>query len=138
MMTVPRASLTIMALLVAACGQDGVTRPPAAASSVGFSLAVQISVGSSQHGSGLPSPLAVQLSVRDASGGGVPIVGGDLVVRDSGDASLAQATLSGSGSGHATVELVWPQTALGRRLDIRLDVLDSSGIAHTVERTLTL
>ena len=137
-MRVPRASLSIFVVLFAACGQDRLTGPPAAAPSLGFSLSVQISEGSRQLGPGLPSPLRVQLSVRDASGGGVPIVGGDLVVRDLGDAPLAQALVPGSSGGHASVELLWPQAALARRLDVRLNVLDSSGVAHTVEHALTL
>src|SRR5713226_8830000 len=133
-MRVPRVSFTIMALLFAACGQDRQIPPPTAASDLGFSLTVQISVDSSQRGLGLPPPIAVQLSVRGASGRSVPILGGDLVVRDSGDASLAQARVPESADGHASVELVWPHNTGGRSLDIRLNVLDSSGVVHTVER----
>jgi len=137
-MMVSRVSLTITALLFAACGQDRQMHPPTVASDLGFSLTVQISVDSSQRGIGLPPPIGVQLSVRGASGRGVPIVGGDLVVRDSSDASLAHTPVPASGDGHASVELVWPHNTFGRSLDIRLDVLDSSGVVHTVERTLTL
>jgi len=137
-MTVSRVSLTITALLFAACGQDRQIQVPTAASELGFSLMVQISVDSGQRGLGLPSPIAVQLSVRAASGRGVPIVGGDLVVRDSDDAPLAQAPVPASGDGHASVELVWPHNTVGRSLDIRLNVLDSSGVVHTVEHALTL
>jgi len=138
-MMVSRVSLTITALLFAACGQDRQIHAPTAASDVGFSLMVQISVDSGQRGLlGLPPPIGVQLSVRGASGREVPIVGGDLVVRDSSDASLAQAPVPASGDGHASLELVWPHDTVGRSLDIRLDVLDSSGVVHTVERTLTL
>ena len=137
-MMVSRVSLTITALLFAACGQDRQIQVPTAASELGFSLMVQISVDSGQRGPGLPSPIGVQLSVRGASGRGVPIVGGDLVVRDSGDAPLAQAPVPASGDGHASVELVWPHDTVGRSLDIRLNVLDSSGVVHTVERALTL
>jgi hypothetical protein len=137
-MTVSRASLTITALLFAACGQGRQISPPTAASEPGFSLTVQIIADSSQRGLGLPPPIGVQLRVRDASGRGVPIVGGDLVVRDSGDASLAHAAVPASGDGHASVELVWPDNTGGRSLNIRLNVLDSSGMVHTVERALTL
>ena len=137
-MRVPRVSLTIMALLFGACGQDRQIQPPTAASDLGFSLAVQISMDSSQRGLGLPPPIGVQLSVRGASGDGVPIVGGDLVVRDSDDASLAQAPVPASADGHASVELVWPHSTVGRSLEIRLKVLGSSGVVHPVERTLTL
>jgi hypothetical protein len=137
-MMVSRVSLTITALLFAACGQERQIHPPTAASDVGFSLIVQISVDSGQRGLGLPPPIGVQLSVRGASGREVPIVGGDLVVRDSSNASLAQAPVPASGDGHASVELVWPHDTVGRSLDIRLDVLDSSGVVHTVEHTLTL
>jgi len=39
----------------------------------------------------------------------------------------------------ASVELAWTQGAtLGRRLDIRLTVLDADGAAHVVERMLAL
>jgi hypothetical protein len=136
-MNVSRASLTMTALLFAGCGQDRQIHPPTAASDLGFSLTVQISGDSSLRGLGLP-PIGVQLSVRGASGLGVPIVGGDLVVRDSSDASLAQAPVPPSGDGHASVELVWPENTVGRRLDIRVNVLDSTGVVHTVERALTL
>jgi hypothetical protein len=137
-MRVPRVSLTITALLFAGCGQDHQIHAPTAASELGFSLTVQIRVDSSQRGLGLPPPIAVQLSVRGASGRGVPIVSGDLVVRDSGDVSLAQAPVPASGDGHASVELVWPDNTVGRRLEIRLNVLDSSGAVHSVERALIL
>ena len=136
-MRVPRTSLVTMALVFAACGQQGPTHQPAAVAEFGFSLSVQV-VPASSEGSGLSSPVAIQLTVRDASGRGAPIIGGSVLARDSVNAILAEAPLAEGASGNSSVELSWRDTALARRLDIRVDVRDSDGILHTVEHTLPL
>jgi hypothetical protein len=136
-MRVPRTYLATMALLFVACGQEGPTHQPATLAEFGFSLSVQV-VPASSDASGLSSPVAIQLTVRDASGRGAPIIGGSVLARDSANAPLAEAPIARGASGHSSVELTWPDTALARRLDIRVDVRDSDGILHTVEHTLPL
>lgn len=133
------ACLTIAVLTLAACGQPDVASMPTPPSEVGFSLTLRLSTDDNQQGPGLASPISVHVSARGASGHLVTIVGGELVVRDSEGAPLAQVAVPAYSGGQASVELAWTQGAsLGRRLDIRLNVLDADGAAHVVERMLPL
>jgi hypothetical protein len=133
-----RACLIIAVLTLAACGQPEVASMPTPPSPVGFSLALQLSTGN-QQGPGLASPISVHLIARGASGHLVTIVGGELVVRDSDGVPLAQVAVPANSGGQASVDLAWTQGAtLGRRLDVRVNVLDADGAAHVVERMLTL
>jgi len=134
-----RACLILAVLTLAACGQPEVASMPTPPSPVGFSLALQLGTDGNQQDPGLASPISVHLTARDASGHLVRVVGGELVVRDSEGVPLAQVAVPPSGGGQASVELTWTQGAtLGRRLDVRLNVLDAEGAAHIVERMLPL
>ena len=133
------ACLIIAVLTLAACGQPEVASMPTPPSPVGFSLLLRVSTDGNQQGPGLASPISVHVTVRGASGHLVAIVGGELVVRDSEGVPLAQVGVPANSGGEASAELAWAQgVTLGRRLDVRLNVLDSDGAAHLVERMLPL
>jgi hypothetical protein len=131
------SGLAILAFALVSCGDSGRVGEPTPPTSFGFSLSLSL-MRTGQPGSGLPSPLGLGVTVRDATGTGRPIVGGAASVRDSSGGLLAEANVA-SDNGHVLVGLAWPQpSALGRSLELRVSFLDASGTVHELERTLTL